>query len=108
MGIQLNKLAQFKTFVQGQAPTAPIRVRLTDTELVDLLGETGTESLRHPVMAGLALKKMRDVLDLPVPKPTEVDAMFGWSQKFREASRALWDALHGEEIDGVEILRKAS
>lgn len=108
MGIQLNKLGQFKTMVLAQNPSAPIRCRLSDTELVDMLGECGTDALRHPEAAEKALAVMKAILALPTPDPKDVDAMFAWSRKFDVASTALWDAVHGEEIQGVEILRKNS
>lgn len=95
-------LATFAAFHAGQNPTSPAVLGLTDAEALALVAELDVATLRYPeaVAAGAAA-----LAALPAP-PTEADALEAWALGKRAASALLWDALAGEEVDGVTIIRK--
>ena len=97
----LDALNAYKAQVESQNPTAPIRMMLTDTEAVELVGETPEQFLAEAVPVSEALAGV-----LAVPIPTESDAIQAWAEMKGAASRALWDQISGTTVNGVEILRK--
>lgn len=106
MGKQLDKLAAFKELATEQSPTAPIRMLLDDAQAVALLEELDTTlNLRHPEAIAKTLPVLKDAL--AVPMPTDVHGVLAWAKNTSLASAKFWDAIQGEEVNGVEILRKA-
>lgn len=105
MGKQLDNLAAFKEMVANQSPTAPIRIQLDDAQAVALLEELDTTlRLRHPEAIAKRLPVLKAALAIPMP--TDVHSALAWAKSIAVASAKFWDAIQGEEINGVEILRK--
>jgi hypothetical protein len=108
MGTQLERLAAYKAAVADQNPTAPIRIRLSSSDALALITETGTASLRHPDAAEQAVTALSAALAIPAPDKTDIGGLVAWAKSVDKAQSDFWDAIHGEEINGVEILRKQS
>ena len=109
----LERIAAFKELVGSQNPTAPIRKAITDAEAVELISELASQGgigagpapgLQHAEKAVAAAARMAEILAEPIP--SEPDALQAWAERKGRESAALWDALQGSVIDGVEIIRK--
>lgn len=100
----LDKIAAFKTLVESQNPSAPIRLSLTDKEAVELAAEVGADLPQHAKQILEAAALMAALLEQPVP--TESDDLQRWAEQKGKISRELWDGLTGSVINGVEIHRK--
>lgn len=105
MGVQLDKLKAFHASVSDQAPTAPIRIRLSDADALALVKEVDGKALAHPVAAADGAKLLEASLAEKVP---EGDALLEFAARRKTASAKFWDAINGQVINGVEILRKPS
>lgn len=103
MGVQLDKLKAYATAIADQSPTAPIRIRLSDADAVALVDEVGLDTLTHGTVAAAGLKALSASLAETVPTG---DALLEYADRRRAASVMFWDALNGQVIEGVEILRK--
>lgn len=97
----LSKIAEYKAHVEGQNPTAPIRMGLTDAQAVELAADLGPQ---FPPRATAALGDLKAIVDAPVP--SEPDAIQAWAQRKAVVSAAFWDTFEGTIVDGVEIIRK--
>jgi hypothetical protein len=106
MGTQLDRLAAYKAAVADQSPSAPIRIRLSYADALAVITEHGTSTLRHPEAAEKAISALGAALASPVPEAADVAGVVEWAKAVDKAGSAFWDAVHGEEINGVEILRK--
>lgn len=104
----LEKIAAYREMVASQNPTAPIRKVITDAEAVelidDLVAADRVADLPHGDAAVAAAGLLKVVLEQTLP--TEPDQLQDWAERKGTASRALWDALQGSVVDGVEIIRK--
>ena len=105
MGTQLDRLAAYAAAVADQNPTAPLRIRLSDADALALIAEHGTDSLRHPEAAAKAAADLTAALATPAPAATDVGGLIAWSKAVEKAQTDFWDAINGEPINGVEILR---
>lgn len=107
MGTQLDRLAAFAAAVADQNPTA-VRIRLSDADALALIGECDATKLRHPEAAAKAAADLTSALAKPAPATTDIGGLIEWGKTVEKAQTAFWDAVHGEYINGVEILRKQS
>lgn len=105
MGAQLDKLKAYHTAVSDQNPTAPIRVRLSDADALALVAEVGFKALTHGAKAEEGSKELGAALAMKQP---EGDALITWANNRKAAMDKFWDAISGQVINGVEILRKPS
>lgn len=108
MSTQLDRLAAYAAAVADQNPTAPIRLRLSDSDALTLIGEYGVEKLRHPEATSKASTDLTAALGKPVPEATDIGGLIEWAKAVDKAQAAFWDAINGESINGVEIVRKPS
>jgi len=100
----LEKIAAFAALHASQAPTAPARFMVTDSEALQVAAEAtlAGQKFRNPI--GEVAADLEAALK--EPPPTETDALVAWATRVGAASRAFWDAFAGEVINGVEIIRK--
>jgi len=108
MSTQLDRLAAYAAAVADQNPTAPVRIRLSDADALALIAEHGTDKLRHPDAATKATAALQAALDAPPPATTDVSGLVAWGKAVEKAQTDFWDAIQGEPINGVEVLRKVS
>lgn len=106
MGTQLDRLAAYKAAVADQNPTAPIRIRLGDADALALITEHGTSALRDPEAAEKAVAGLTAAL--AATQPIDTPGLIAWAKALDGAQSAFWDAVQGEPINGVEILRQQS
>lgn len=114
----MSFLARLKTLVTP-APATPVRDRaeaaafrfttgvarlaLTDAEGLQLVGEIGFEDRRFPAELQAATEQFSAlVLN---ERPMDPEALAAWGQQYVDARRRFWEALEGEVVGGVEIVR---
>lgn len=104
----LSKIAEYKAHVERQNPTAPIRMGITDAEGVELIGELVDANRIAEIPNGDAAAAASSALAVVLAQtiPSDPDQLQDWAERKGAASRALWDALQGSVVDGVEIIRK--
>lgn len=96
-----EKLAAYKDAVADDA-TDVVRYRLTTDQGFALLDEIDTTKLRHPERAAVAVA-LRGAIGA---EPTGTDERLAWGQRMGAAVEALWEALEGQVVDGVTIIRR--
>jgi len=96
-----DKLAAFKAAV-GPVASGELRYPLTTAEAVELVAEVGTDSLR----CGADVAKAAAVFLETPPRPEEDSALAEWAIKRKAAEDGFWSHFHGEEIDGVFVIRR--
>jgi len=100
----LERLAAFLEHHRSQNGTAPPRLAISDSEAVKLVGQTTPADHRFPDLIASAVKRLEAAIAAPIP--ADIDAAEGWFREKIAASSALWDALEGDVIHGVEVIRK--
>ena len=80
------------------------RLALTDAEAVELVNTPGIK-LTFAAQAVSAAKDMASLL-AETPDVSNADALEVWALSKRTVSLRLWDALNGQVVNGIEILRK--
>jgi hypothetical protein len=105
MGAQLNKLKAYHDAVSEQGSSAPIRILLSDADALALVKEVGPSMLTHADAAADGAKLLSDSL---AEKQRTGDALLEYVDRRRAAVAKFWDAIQGQVINGVEILRKPS
>lgn len=99
-----QSLKDWHDTLDAYGPSAPIRRYLTDPEAVALAKELKPAECRHPALLGAALDAIAKVP--PMPKSENPNAILAWAQKSDAALRAFWNAFEGQEVEGVEIMRR--
>lgn len=98
------ELAAYKAMIASQNPTSEIRIALTDAEALALVAEVPASDLRHPEAVAVGAAALSAVP--PPPSVDNPDALGEWAKVKADASTKFWDALAGEAIDGVVVIRK--
>ena len=103
-----ERLAAYKAAV-GPVTTGELRYPLTTAEAVALVAEVGTAGLR----CGEDVAKAAAVFEaLPLAqvlmdeKPGDDSALVDWALARKAAEDGFWSNFHGEEIDGVAVIRR--
>jgi hypothetical protein len=96
-----EKLAAFKAAVEPVA-SGELRYPLTTAEAVALVAEVGTAGLR---CADDVAKAAAEFEALP-ERPADDSALVEWALKRKAAEDGFWSHFHGEEIDGVSVIRR--
>lgn len=96
-----DKIAAYKEAVQEHA-SDELRMPLTTEGGVKLLSEIDPATLARPERAAVAVALLGAVGEMP----KAIDAMLAWTKRFEAAVEALWEALEGQVIDGVTIIRR--
>lgn len=97
-------LAAFKAFHASQNPTSEARIALTDADALALVADVKPEELRHPNAVAMGVAALNALP--PMPGVDNPDGIAAWAQLKNDASAKFWDALSGEQIDGVVVIRK--
>lgn len=98
-------LAAFLALHASQNPTAPPVLQLSDADALALVNdEAVVPQLRHAEIVATRAEVLSKVG--PPPGADQPDALEAWALARSRASADLWDALSGEEVDGVTIIRK--
>lgn len=96
-----DRIAAYKAAV-GPTASDELRYAVSDADAVEL-----AESVTTPRHGELLAKGIAAVKALAEQPPADqVDALTEWALKRKAALNQLWDALEGEVVDGVTIIRR--
>lgn len=98
-----EQVAAYKAAV-GPFASGEINVPLTTADAVALVGEIGTTGLRNPETVAAAAAAFAS---LPA-RPEDDAALAEWALERKKLSDAFWGEFAGEEIDGVNIVRRGT
>lgn len=89
----------------ASSPTSSVpRLPLTDAEGLRLVDEIGFEGRRFPAELQAAAESFAAIASSE--RPTDPDELSVWGNAYVAARVRFWEALEGEVVDGVEIVRR--
>ena len=98
-----KSVTEFRDAVR-RSGAAEVRMPLGDDEAIELAKEMTPAELRHPELVKTALDSVASLSS--TKEPAEFEARLQHLQAHAEARKKFWDAFEGQEVSGVEIIRR--